>query len=367
VRTRLHLLVVLAALGTPACAQIVTLHVQDQPLSEVLQSLELQTGWELHITGAVDPLRGQPITLTLDDVPVKQALDAICEQANAHWQRVNADMVWIQEGPDLSQEPEVEVGGFRVRILSIHIADDEDFRSLDGAIQTRNYLRIDFEVEAPTDDAADALFGLHPGPLVVDDTGRVLAPEQTDYMPRQMRPANFPCPDRFQAALSFAQPAPTATALRQIEGELTVYEKPEVLRAEFPWADKEQSVEVEGLTFTLGKPNFTPQPDRTRGYLSFTFRGLPPDPDLFRTAFPQQCRAKLELPSGATIVASSGGGGGGMSGDGTVQGSYQLSFSLPPDSPEPKRVVFEMPLPTGALVGVPYRFANIPLPQRPAR
>lgn len=358
-------LVLAVVVSAAAHAQIVTLRVENQPLKEVLQSLERQTGWRLDIVGAIDPLADRLVSVTADELPLKEVLDDICEQAGARWRRVQANLVWIQDGPDLSEPPEVEVEGFRIRIKQIRIADDAHFTSTEGGVTTRNYLQITFEVEAPTDEAADVLFGLHPGAEVVDDTGKVLAPQNPDYAPNQNPVHRFPSPDRFAVSPLFAQPAENATSLRSIAGELTVYQDQQVVRAEFDWKDEEQIVEVDGLAITLAKLSLNPQPGALQGSLNFRLEGLPPAPDM-RTGT-LGCRVKLEMPNGVTLVVPRGGGGSGWVNDGILRGLYSTSFSFQGEWPAPERIVFEWPLPGGTLVGLPYRFENVPLPQRPGR
>jgi hypothetical protein len=61
---------------------LVTVHVQNTPLSRVISSIERQGGIKLVVTGADD---GLPITMDVDRVPVAEAVDTLAAHLEGNW------------------------------------------------------------------------------------------------------------------------------------------------------------------------------------------------------------------------------------------------------------------------------------------
>ncbi len=66
--------------------QVVTLHVRNMPLAQVLRKIEWQTWNKIRVERGVDTR----VTLNVDRKPLRQVLDRIAEQAGARWTTVNA-------------------------------------------------------------------------------------------------------------------------------------------------------------------------------------------------------------------------------------------------------------------------------------
>src|SRR6476660_2833782 len=77
--------------------QLVSLHVRNAPLGEVIQKLERQTGQKIAVDKKLDGL----ITLDMARKPLAAVLDRVGEQCGASWRTVHAVYESVSALPEL--------------------------------------------------------------------------------------------------------------------------------------------------------------------------------------------------------------------------------------------------------------------------
>jgi len=184
------LLVAVACAAGPAVAQEpepptlterVTLDVKGEPLLEVLTELQRQTGFEFQPAfplGAGAQLR--PITYACQDMPLKRALRAICEQVGCRAVRETAPRYRIDQGTYEERDlPTAESEGYILSVLSLTAASAVEARFGPGAAAAEptvgapeRGLGLTLCVDAPDDPSGAAICGLSNSVILEDDAGR---------------------------------------------------------------------------------------------------------------------------------------------------------------------------------------------------
>ncbi len=175
--------------GIVAQAQRVTIDVKNVPLSDVLQQLHEQTGYELLVHGKARSGTGM-VTVSLTDVPLKRAVQEICRQVGREPHRLQFRYhcyVLYPAGPASEDAASTVAGDYVLRASCGEIAHRPrphfgGPRSQELPKEEYPRLTMRVEIDAPDDAAGSRVLGIEPGVKLVDDRGRGMA-QAADELP----------------------------------------------------------------------------------------------------------------------------------------------------------------------------------------
>ena len=238
-------------------AQQVTVDLREATIQDVAAALAEQTGWRFQFVGSRKPAPEEVVLAEFkaEDRPLKEVLREACERTGYRFRRVQRELFWLDQG-EFEESPYLaEADGYRVCVEQVSLNAGSavlDFtRGPRQEYHSPPSLGVQISVEAPTDAAAERIYGLD-DVTVTDDTGRVskVPPERQQFLLRQLR--FFPTPDKADLNSSFDRPPEDATRIEALEGVLLLYRNMEVLDYRFDdlTADK-PVVQNGGLEVTL--------------------------------------------------------------------------------------------------------------------
>ena len=222
-------------------AQTVTVDLEQATIQDVARALEEQTGFKLTFVGN----RKRPEeeiripVFKVEGRPVKEVLRAACEQTGYRYRRVQEELFWLEQGSFEESPCRTQAAGYVVAVERLSATGESkglDFsRGAASPSSAPQRLDVSLAVEAPTDEAAQLIYGFKDWRLA-DNTGRQVgipaAWEQWMQIQSQ-RLQFFPAPDRAEVQVSFDPPAPGATSIASLRGTLVLYQQAQLLEFRF--------------------------------------------------------------------------------------------------------------------------------------
>lgn len=382
--------------GIVAHAQRVTIDVKNVPLSDVLQQLHEQTGYELLVHGKARSGTGM-VKVSLTDAPLKRALQEICRQVGREPHRlqfryhcyvlnparpgsedvastVAEDYVLGASCGEIAHRPRPHFGGPRSEELP-----KEEYPRLT--------IRVD--IDAPDDAAGMRVLGIEPGVKLVDDRGRGMAQAADELpvtttgtynvvtldangeklvgaVPHIFATPGANHPSQFYCRLDAPLPQPDAKALTML-GKLVVWQECRRVELSVPWgqvgavrtanqvelttqafAEKAAEEEFEA-TFTVKRPAVK----LPAGHWPLTRCW----PDLFPW---------LVFGDGETTAEAFRGGGSvetkPANGHTVSEVTWEFDF-VGRETARPTELVLETFVQAGPIVTIPFVIVDIPLPE----
>ncbi len=263
-RGRLFLLAACACLaalcvGGQVRAQTVSVDLKNATIQDITKAFGEQTGFRFQFTGGQRPaeLETHLPEFRVDQRPLKEALREACERTGYRFRRVQGDLFWLDQGPFEESPYRTQAAGYALDVERLYLRGAS--RSLEfsqGTAQPNTQkagLDVTLRIEAPTDDAAQLIYGLK-DVRETDDTGKAAATAsdqaQREMLARQLQ--FFPTPDWTEVHLTFDSPAAGAKAIKALEGTLVLYQQAETLEFRFDdLAAKDVKLQKGGLEVGL--------------------------------------------------------------------------------------------------------------------
>jgi hypothetical protein len=358
----------LTALALVLCsagaAQNVTVEVDGAPLGEVIAQLKFETEALITAQALPEEMLAQPLTYHAVDVPLKRALREICERMRAKLRtfqvgRGRPRYNLVPMPADETPPPTAQAGPYVVRLTAIthSRAVTRDFQHLDAPPRIQDELRLQMEAEADTDEDAEALLGLHPDAVVIDDTGRTLEPARREPSEPRMRGTGI-FGQKLIRSITVAPPAEGATALTRVECELVAAEEVRPLRFELDAAQQGQGMTQDGYTVQLRAVAV-----RAGGRAEVALTVTPPPAGELRHPRIPDATCALLLEDGTEHRASAHTARGGTSENNIMRWEITYWARGLPEGGRPVKVVYSFRYRSQETRRIPFTFVELPLPR----